>query len=82
MAQAMTLCIAASACVQTAPQGRGPVMAGPLRVTNDGAAFAMYEGLAARRVAEAACKGQGKRLRPSIYDRFEVGTWVFVEGCA
>lgn len=82
MAQAMTLCIAASACVQTAPLGRGPVMSAPLRVTNDGAPFAMHEGLAARRLAEGICAGQGKRLRPGIYDRFDQGAWVFVEGCA
>ena len=85
MAAALTLCVAASGCVQTAPDGRGVVAAAPvspLRVTKNGAPFAMYEGAAARRVAEASCAAQGRRLRPSIYDRFEAGAWVYVEGCA
>jgi hypothetical protein len=85
MAAALTLCVAASGCVQTAPDGRGAVAAAPvapLRVTNNGTPFAMYDGAAARRTAEGICTGQGKRLRPSIYDRFESGAWVYVEGCA
>lgn len=85
MAVAMTLCVAASGCVQTAPDVRGEVAAAPvapLRVTNNGTPFAMYEGAAARRVAEATCAAEGRRLRPSIYDRFDAGAWVYVEGCA
>ena len=85
MAAALTLCVAASGCVQTAPDARGTVSAAPvapLRVTNNGTPFAMYDGAAARRTAEGICTGQGKRLRPSIYDRFESGAWVYVEGCA
>lgn len=81
MAAALTLCLAASGCVQTAPSARGPVVAAPLRVTNAGQPFGMADGAAARRVAEADCAGQGKRLRPSIYDRFEAGAWVYPEGC-
>ena len=85
MAAALTLCLAASGCVQTAPDARGTVSAAPvapLRVTNNGAPFAMHEGAAARRVAEATCAADGRRLRPSIYDRFDGGAWVYVEGCA
>lgn len=82
MAAALTLCIAASGCVQTAPSGDGPVVAAPLRVTNNGAAFANYEGAVARQVAEAECATRGRSLRPSIYDRYEAGAWIYVEGCA
>jgi hypothetical protein len=42
-------------------------------------AYAMWDGAAARRDADALCGG---KVRSSIYDRFEAGTWVFVEGCA
>jgi hypothetical protein len=82
MAAAMTLCIAATGCGQPAPQASGPVMAAPMRVTNGGAPFAFFEGAAAKRVAMATCAAEGRSLRTSIYDRFEAGTWVFVEGCA
>jgi hypothetical protein len=53
-----------------------------LRVTNNGAPFANHEGAAARKLAEAECAGQGRTLRPSIYDRYDAGAWVYVEGCA
>ena len=85
---ALSLTLALGACVQPVPQGTGQGMGagaastGPLRVTNSGAPFQMFEGAAARRMAEAECARQGKRLRPSIYDRFEAGTWVYVGGCA
>jgi hypothetical protein len=54
----------------------------PLRVTNGDAAFANFEGAAARKLAEATCTSRGQRLQSSIYDRYEAGAWVFVEGCA
>jgi hypothetical protein len=54
----------------------------PLRVTNGDAAFANDEGAAARKQAEATCAARGQRLQSSIYDRYEAGAWVFVEGCA
>lgn len=82
MATAMTLALAASACVQPAPQATGQGVAVPLRVTNGGLPFAFDQGAAARKAADAACAGQGKRLRPSIYDRFEGGVWVYPGGCA
>jgi hypothetical protein len=82
MAAALTLCMAASGCVQTAPSGGVAVAAAPLRVTNNGAAFANFEGAAARRMAEAECAALGRSLRPSIYDRYEAGAWVYLEGCA
>ena len=53
-----------------------------LRVTNAGQPFANFEGAAARKMAEGKCEGMGKRLVPSIYDRYEAGAWVYVEGCA
>lgn len=84
MAAALSLTLALGACVQTAPTGavQGAAAPMPLRVTNNGAPFQMFEGAAARKQAEAECAGQGKRLRPSIYDRFDAGAWVYVEGCA
>ncbi len=54
----------------------------PLAVMNGDAAFANFEGAAARRLAEAACAARGQRLQSSIYDRYDAGAWVFVEGCA
>lgn len=77
-------CLAAltlTGCV-AAPQASVPVASMPLRVTNNGAAFANHEGAAARRIAEAECAARGRNLRPSIYDRYEAGAWVYVEGCA
>ncbi len=53
----------------------------PLRVTNADAAFANDEGAAARKSAEAICAARGQRLQTSIYDRYETGAWVFLEGC-
>ncbi len=82
MAAAITLCIAATGCGQPVPQASGPVAAVPLRVTNNGAPFANYDGAAAKRVADATCAAQGRTLRTSIYDRYDSGAWVFVEGCA
>lgn len=54
---------------------------GPLRVTNAGLPFGMSDGALARKTAEAECRSRGRSLRSSIYDRFESGNWVFVEGC-
>ena len=82
MAVAMTLAFAAAGCVQPATQVAGPVLAAPLRVMNGSAPFANDQGVAARQMAMAECAAQGRVLRTSIYDRFEAGTWVFVEGCA
>ncbi|NEX44646.1 hypothetical protein [Pseudotabrizicola algicola] len=82
----MSLTLALGACAPSVPSGPVQDMASPslapLRVTNNGQPFRQYEGAAARRVAEAECAGQGLRLRPSIYDRFEAGAWVYVGGCA
>ncbi len=82
MAASLTLCMAASGCMQTAPSGGVAVSAASLRVTNNGAPFANFQGAAARQVAEAECAALGRSLRPSIYDRYEAGAWVYVEGCA
>jgi hypothetical protein len=68
----------AVACVPVAPKAAAPAA---LRVTNGGQPFAFDQGVPARKVAEAECASRGQRLRTSIYDRFEGGAWVFVEGC-
>lgn len=78
-----------AACVAVAPAPVAPradvgaslVQAGrAVRVTRTAApAYAMWDGAGARRDADALCGG---RVRSSIYDRYEAGTWVFVEGCA
>lgn len=82
MAAALTLCIAASGCVQTAPSGGGAVAAGPLTVVRQAAPYENWEGAAARRQAEAECADRGATLRPSIYDRYQAGAWVYPGGCA
>ncbi len=69
----------ATACVPVARQAPAPA---PLRVTNGGQPFQMWDGAPARKVGEADCAARGQTLRTSIYDRFEAGAWVFVEGCA
>jgi hypothetical protein len=81
MASALTLCLAASGCVRTAPESAA-VVAAPLVVTRDGAPYANWEGAAARKQAEAECAALGLSLRPSMHDRYQAGAWVYVEGCA
>ncbi|MDP3262798.1 MAG: hypothetical protein U1E06_18170 [Tabrizicola sp.] len=87
MAAALSLTLV-TACVQAAPKAAAPKAEAPkaeapaaLRVSNGGQPFAMADGAPARKVAEAECAGRGQDLRTSIYDRFEAGAWVFVEGC-
>lgn len=80
MATALTLCLAASGCVRTVPEGAA-VAAAPLVVTRDGIPFANWDGAAARRQAEAECAAQGRTLRASIYDRYQGDAWVYPEGC-
>jgi hypothetical protein len=72
--------ISLSACVAATPVVQEP--SAPLRVTNNGVPFAMDQGARAKRVAMDTCAAEGRALRPSIYDRFDKGAWVFVEGCA
>lgn len=71
--------LACAACVPSAPAG--PVAREPLRVTNNGQPFQMWDGAAARKAADAACGG---KVRSSIYDRYDraTGEWVYPEGCA
>ncbi len=78
----LSLMLALGACVQPATSGIDATPSAPLRVTNNGAPFANDEGAAARKTAEATCRGRGQRLRSGIYDRFEAGTWVYPGGCA
>jgi hypothetical protein len=79
MALALSVTLAQAACVATAPSV--PVERGPMRVTNGGQPFQMWEGALARKAADAACGG---KVRVSIYDRFDraTGEWVYPEGCA
>lgn len=77
----MAAVLVLAGCVgQGAVDAPGP--RAPLRVTNAGQPFANFEGAAARKTAEAICAGMGKRLVPSLHDRYEAGAWVYVEGCA
>jgi hypothetical protein len=79
MALALSVTLAQAGCVATAPSG--PVSREPVRVSNGGQPFAMWEGALARKAADAACGG---KVRVSIYDRFDraTGAWVYPEGCA
>lgn len=82
MALALSLTLAQGACVATAPATVPVAASGPVRVTNGGQPFAMWEGAAARKVADAQCGPKG--VRSSIYDRYDraTGEWVYPGGCA
>ena len=69
-------------CAAAPPLALAPSSSGPVRVMNGELPFGMADGALARKVAEEECKARGRSLRSSIYDRFDGGTWVFVEGCA
>ena len=77
MALALSV-LAQAACVATAPV---PAERQPVRVSNNGQPFQMWEGALARKAADAACGGA---VNVSIYDRFDraTGEWVYPEGCA
>ena len=79
MALALSMTLAQAACVGTA--ATVPVSREPVRVSNNGQPFAMWEGSLARKAADAACGG---KVNVSIYDRFDraTGEWVYPEGCA
>jgi hypothetical protein len=76
---ALAMTIAASGCVASGPAAPAP--RDPVRVSNAGQPFAMWDGALARKAADAACGGS---VRVSIYDRFDraTGEWVYPEGCA
>lgn len=76
---ALTLLLLASACVQAAPPAQA--VRQPVRVTNSGQPFQMWDGTLARKAADVACGG---KVNVSIYDRFDraTGEWVYPEGCA
>ena len=80
MALALSVTLAQAACVAAAPSV--PVAREPLRVTNGGQPFQMWDGAAARKAADAQCGSRGVKV--SIYDRFDraTGAWVYPEGCA
>ena len=79
MALALSVTLAQAACVGTA--ATVPASREPVRVSNSGQPFAMWDGALARKAADAACGG---KVRVSIYDRFDrtTGEWVYPEGCA
>ena len=78
MALAFSVTLAQAACVGTASV---PASREPVRVTNNGQPFQMWEGVLLVEAADAACGG---RVNASIYDRFDraTGEWVYPEGCA
>jgi hypothetical protein len=80
VALALTVTVAQAACVATAP-AVSPSQE-PVRVTNNGQPFQMWDGAAARKVADAQCGPRG--VRSSIYDRYDraTGAWVYPGGCA
>lgn len=83
LALPLAACVAASPA-QVAPRadlGASLAQSGKaVRVTRTtGTAYTMFDGAPARKDADALCGG---KVRSSIYDRYEAGTWVFVEGCA
>jgi len=84
IAVALSLTLAQAACVATAPAAPtgAPAVRDPVRVTNNGQPFQMWDGAAARRVADAECGPKG--VKASIYDRFDraTGEWVYPGGCA
>jgi hypothetical protein len=77
---ALTVVLLASGCA--APGGKAPAGREPVRVSNAGQPFQMWEGALARKAADAECGAEGVRV--SIYDRFDraTGEWVYPEGCA
>ncbi|MDZ4085306.1 MAG: hypothetical protein U1E69_00730 [Tabrizicola sp.] len=79
IALALSVTLAQGACVATAPSV--PAGREPVRVTNNGQPFQMWEGALARKAADAVCGG---KVNVSIYDRFDraTGAWVYPEGCA
>jgi hypothetical protein len=74
------LVLACAACVQSAP--KVSTRAEPVRVTNGDQPFQMWDGAAARKLADAQCGGRGVKV--SIYDRYDraTGAWVYPGGCA
>lgn len=80
MALALSVTLVQAACVATAPAVS--VVQGPVRVTNGGQPFQMWEGALARKAADAQCGAGGVKV--SIYDRYDraTGAWVYPEGCA
>jgi hypothetical protein len=80
VALALSMTIAQGACEATAPSV--PTSREPVRVTNDGQPYQMWEGALARKAADAKCGARGVKV--SIYDRFDraTGAWVYPEGCA
>ncbi|NHB78014.1 hypothetical protein [Rhodobacter calidifons] len=80
MALALSVTLAQAACVGTV--ATVPASREPVRVTNGGQPFQMWEGAAARKAADAQCGPRGVRV--TIYDRYDpaAGAWVYPGGCA
>ena len=76
----IALCAPLAACV-AAGSANAPASKWPMRVMREhGMPYAFDVGAAARKQADALCGAGG--VRASIYDRYDQGAWVFVEGCA
>jgi hypothetical protein len=70
-----------SGCAAPAVGPVPSVPAGPvLRVSDAAAPLSYSDGARAKRLANGICGPRG--VRSSTGDRFDNGTWVFVEGCA
>ena len=80
MAFALSLTVSQAACVANVPAA--PAVQKAVRVTNAGQPFQMWDGAAARKLADAECGAKG--VQTSIYDRFDraTGAWVYPGGCA
>jgi hypothetical protein len=77
---ALGLVLGGAGCVAKEPSALAA--RDPLRVSNGGQPFQMWEGAAARKAADATCGPAG--VRSSIYDRYDrsTGEWVYPGGCA
>ena len=60
------------------PSESGAVLA----MTRDGAAFGNFEGLEAKRAAEAFCATRGRSVSRAAYGHYLGGAWLFKGGCA
>ncbi len=60
------------------PSESGAVLA----LTREGAAFGNFEGLEAKRAAEAFCATRGAAVNRAAYGHYVGGAWLFKGGCA
>jgi hypothetical protein len=77
---AATVLLALTGCVP--PSSEPPTSRTPIRVSSDSQPYQMWDGMAARKAADAKCGPRG--VRSTIYDRYDrsTGEWVYPGGCA